>query len=113
VRRRGHYAYIMRTGRRFRTNNLVLVEAPSKTGRPRVGITVSRKVGKAVQRNRVKRLLREYFRLNRERFAPSTDLVVIVRPGRIVKRLADLETDFAAYFAARQGNNHRVDRHSR
>ncbi|MBF0455669.1 MAG: ribonuclease P protein component [Magnetococcales bacterium] len=47
---------------------------------PRLGMTVSRKVGNAVVRNRVKRVIREFFRLNRVRFDPSLECVVISRP---------------------------------
>jgi ribonuclease P protein component len=48
-------------------------------GTVRLGITVGKKVGNAVKRNRIKRLLREYFRLNRDAFRGSTDIVIIAR----------------------------------
>ena len=47
--------------------------------RQRLGITVSRKVGSAVVRNRVKRQVREWFRAARPRLRPGIDLVVIGR----------------------------------
>ncbi len=46
---------------------------------PRLGLSVSRKIGKAVFRNRWKRLLREAFRLSRERLPAGIDLVVVPR----------------------------------
>jgi ribonuclease P protein component len=56
---------------------------------PRLGISVSRKVGKAVVRNRWKRLLREAFRLSRQQLPEGIDLVVIPRGG-IGPALAEL-----------------------
>lgn len=46
---------------------------------PRLGLSVSRKVGGAVERNRWKRLIREAFRLSRRQLPPGLDLVVIPR----------------------------------
>lgn len=56
---------------------------------PRLGLSVSRKVGKAVVRNRWKRLIREAFRLSRPRLPQGVDLVVIPRQG-IEPRLDEL-----------------------
>ncbi len=48
---------------------------------PRLGVSVSRKVGGAVTRNRVKRTLKESFQALREELAPGYDYVIIARPG--------------------------------
>jgi len=50
-------------------------------GIPRLGITVGRKAGKACARNRIKRRLREYFRLNRDKMPSGTDMVFIASQG--------------------------------
>jgi ribonuclease P protein component len=50
-------------------------------GVTRVGLSVSKKHGSAVQRNRIKRLLREAFRLSQHDLPPGLDLVLIPRPG--------------------------------
>ena len=58
---------------------LVLYARKNRTGTNRVGITVSKKLGHAVVRNRVRRRLREVYRLNEARFAPGWDIVVVAR----------------------------------
>jgi len=50
------------------------------TDGPRLGLSVSRKVGGAVERNLVKRLLREAFTTERETLPPDLDFVVVARP---------------------------------
>lgn len=59
-------------------SNLALFGAANELRHPRLGITVSRRVGNAVARNRWKRLLREAFRMSQQEL-PSVDLVCVVR----------------------------------
>ena len=61
------------------TPHFVILLVPH--GGQRLGVTVGRRVGGAVQRNRVKRLVREVFRRNRELFPPDCDIVLVARPG--------------------------------
>lgn len=58
---------------------LVLYAKPNRLTTNRVGITASKKLGHAVVRNRVRRRLREIYRLNEERFLPGYDIVVVAR----------------------------------
>ena len=58
---------------------LVLYARPNRSATNRVGITASKKLGHAVVRNRVRRRLREVYRLNEELFAPGWDIVVVAR----------------------------------
>lgn len=59
----------------------------------RLGITASRKVGNSPERNRVRRLVREFFRRNRHAIDPPRDVLVIARPGThsVPYREIDLE----------------------
>ena len=58
---------------------LVLYARKNRTGANRVGITVSKKLGKAHVRNRTRRRIREVYRLNEEKFQPGWDIVVVAR----------------------------------
>lgn len=62
---------------------LVLYARRNRTGTNRVGITVGKKLGKAHIRNRVRRRLREVYRLNEEQFQPGWDIVVVARTRAI------------------------------
>ena len=62
---------------------LVLYARKNRTSTNRVGITVSKKLGKANVRNRIRRRLREVYRLNEETFQSGWDIVVVARTRAI------------------------------
>jgi ribonuclease P protein component len=68
-------------GRRIHTPHFLIVVQPNALQHTRLGITVTKKVGSAVQRNRIKRVVREVFRRNRQLFPRSHDLVFIAKLG--------------------------------
>ena len=63
----------------YANSYLVLYARKNRTGTNRIGITVSKKLGHAVVRNRVRRRLREIYRLHEEQFQPGWDIVVVAR----------------------------------
>ena len=81
VRTRSEFLALGRSGRRMPTRHFLLLHAPSASGPTRLGITVTRKVGGAVVRNRIKRAVREPFRRCRQTLPDRLAIVVIARVG--------------------------------
>jgi ribonuclease P protein component len=69
-----------------------------RAGCTRLGVAVSRKVGKACVRNRIKRMIREYFRLNKHKLPPKTDLVFVARPNAWTLKTSELRTELDNFF---------------
>lgn len=93
ILKRNDFIQLSETGRKLYHDYFIANYAPGRTGRSRLGITVTRKVGGAVTRNRIKRLVREYFRLNKHVLAGEWDINIIAK-----KEAADLSSQkiFAA-----------------
>jgi ribonuclease P protein component len=79
IRKPSEYKELARKGTRFYSDHFILISLENKRKRSRLGITVSKKVGKAVTRNRIKRTIREYFRLNRKHLPGGLDINIIAR----------------------------------
>ncbi len=82
---------------------LLVFTRPNEAGHHRLGLSVSRRVGKAVVRSRIKRMLREAFRLTQAQWPmlgdTGLDLVVVVRPHRPLT-LAQYQAHLTAVVAA-------------
>ncbi|MCA9521794.1 MAG: ribonuclease P protein component [Myxococcales bacterium] len=90
---------MLKKGRRVQSGDFVIYFLPVASGPSALGITVSRKVGNAVRRNRIKRWLREVFRRHRELFEVPVQLVVIARPGGRFDRYEAVVADWQRAFA--------------
>ena len=75
------YRRVFADGKVFIDGELILHAAPNGGNPTRLGTAISRRVGSSARRNRIKRLIREAFRLNCHRFPEGLDLVVTVRKG--------------------------------
>jgi len=81
MKKNSQFDYIFKNGKTAKNNKLLMFYSKSNSKLPRIGIVVSKKIGKSVIRNRVKRLIRE----------------------SIHKQLSSLNTKFNYIFVARQG----------
>lgn len=77
--KRHEFVALSHTGKSVADRYFILAYRPNGLDRIRLGITVTKKVGNAVIRNRLKRIVREYFRHNRDRVKSRCDINVIVK----------------------------------
>jgi len=91
LRKRAEFLKIKDQSRRLHSKGLlVLVSYRNDDGPTKLGVTVSSKVGIAVRRVRLKRLIREAFRLNQEAFPKASDVVVIAKTGCVLDSYQDV-----------------------
>lgn len=89
LRKSSDFRRALDSGKALRTPILTLYACPNGLAHSRAGMCVSRKHGNAVQRNRIKRVFREAFRLTQDRVPAGLDLVFL--PRREVKRYSTRE----------------------
>jgi ribonuclease P protein component len=80
LRHRQEFLRAQAQGKRFHTPHFGVTLAPMAEDHPRLGLVATRRMGKAVRRNRVKRLLREFFRRHQAGL-PAFDLVIMAKKG--------------------------------
>ena len=79
IRSKADFLRLRTGGVRISDGVLMLVVYPTDLGFPRLGIAVPKRIAGAVARNRMRRLIRETFRLNRDKLPGSIDLLVVVQ----------------------------------
>jgi ribonuclease P protein component len=80
LRKRHEFTKLASNGKKLAAPHFLVISGDPVLPWARLGITVSKKVGNAVSRNRIKRLIREFFRNNRRMF-PLADYNIIARSG--------------------------------
>ncbi len=81
LKRRQDFRRVYQRGKSLKNHSFVMCYRPAQKQNLRIGFSVSKKIGKAVERNRVRRRLREACRLELAAFAPGYDYVFIARTG--------------------------------
>lgn len=94
LRSRREFVEVYSKGHRVGSSSFTIFGLSNNLGQCRVGLTVSRKIGGAVTRNRVKRTLREIFRLRKAEMPPDLDLVVNTYRSIREKSFRELEEEF-------------------
>jgi ribonuclease P protein component len=103
LRKRPEFLRVSRTGRKIHTANFLVISKANDKGKARLGITVSAKVGNSVVRNRVKRLVREFFRRRRHEWISGVDIVVIARKSATGLSLQLVENELGKSLLSQRG----------
>ena len=83
VKQNGDFRRIYRRGRSAVAGGVVVYCLKNRAGGSRLGVTVSKKLGHAVVRNRVRRRIRELYRLNRDKMRSGWDVIIVGRSRSI------------------------------
>ena len=79
--KRAQFLTLSKHGKKIHTDCFIAAVLPGMEDTHRIGITVSKKVGNAVERNRIKRIIREYFRHKKDSVDGILDINIIAKKG--------------------------------
>jgi ribonuclease P protein component len=88
----------MRSGRRLSSKNFLLFVLKNENQLHRLGILVKKEIGPANYRNRIKRYLREFFRLHKNQIKGYFDMVILVKRGCSINRYPEAEEELRRLF---------------
>ena len=102
LRRRSEFSALFKSGKRIHSEYLTVILSTNTSDVRRLGLVVGKKVRKeAVRRNRMKRLLREFFRLNKHRLPASQDILIVARKDFSFMKYRDLSSKLEEVLAGR------------
>lgn len=99
IRKRPEYLILADDGKRLFGRHFILVYAARERPVSRLGVTVTKKIGHAVTRNRLKRVCREYFRTHKDQLDAVYDLHVIARRASAQAAKAELTESLDKLFS--------------
>lgn len=92
--KRTDFKRIFKTGKSMHTNYFVLIHLKNpQIKSPQVAVIASKKVGKAVKRNKAKRIVREIIKLELQDITPGTQIIVICKPTITSIKFQDLQSE--------------------
>lgn len=94
IKENREFVYAYRRGKKYVSRTMVVHQYRNRTGDTRLGITVSKAVGGAVQRNRAKRLVRECWRQSLPQIKPGYNVIVVARGRLADASLQQAQSDF-------------------
>jgi ribonuclease P protein component len=89
---------VMKLGRRLQSKNFILFFQENHAGFHRFGMVIKKEIGPATYRNRIKRYLREFFRLHKHQIHGALDIVIMSKKGCALNRYGEAEKELRGFF---------------
>jgi ribonuclease P protein component len=89
---------VMKLGKRLSSRNFILFVKKNENLFHRLGIVIKKEIGPATFRNRMKRYIREFFRLQKHQIKGSYDIILMVKKGCSVNRYQEMEEELRGLF---------------
>ncbi len=84
---------VMRSGKRLTSKDFILFLLENERGYHRLGIVAKKEIGPASLRNRMKRYLREFFRLHKHQIKGPLDMIILIKKGVLLGRYREAEEE--------------------
>lgn len=97
LRKGREFDKVYKLGTRWHGKGFSLIFCPNELGFNRIGISIHRKLKGAVKRNRIKRIIRESFRLERSTYPDCSDIIFAVRPDFSLNSPAEITFSVAKF----------------